>query len=148
MRSIFDATERGRIAARLERLTPAMKPRWGRMTPAHMVCHLIDAVESSGRPSPEEVGRGLLASFPIKQLVIYVLPWPKAKLQSPPDLLATKPGSWFEDVERLRASIEEVGRRGASGNWPASEVFGALSGAEWGALLRTHIDHHFRQFGV
>jgi hypothetical protein len=27
-------------------------------------------------------------------------------------------------------------------------VFGPLTGADWGALLRTHIDHHLKQFGV
>lgn len=148
MRSIFDTSERARLLKRLEGLAPDTRARWGRMTSGRMICHLTDAIESSRAPSPHVIGTGLLASFPVKQLVIYVLPWPKGKLQSPPDLLATQPGVWRDDVERFRASVERVAQRGPGGDWPASEVFGPLSGAEWGALLRTHIDHHFRQFGV
>jgi hypothetical protein len=148
MRSLFDDTERRRLLRRLDTLSPDTPARWGRMTAHRMVCHLIDAVESSGAPSPAHPGTGPLARMPLKWLVIHVLPWPKGKLQSPPDLLVTTPGAWEADLTRLRTSIERVAARGPGGAWPASDVFGPLSGREWGALLRTHIDHHLRQFGA
>jgi hypothetical protein len=148
MRSIFNAHERRRLHQRLDRLTPDTPARWGRMTAPRMVCHLIDAIESSDAPSPAVAATGLLTRVPFKQLVIYVLPWPKGKLQSPPELLVTQPSDWAADLARLRAALERVGARGPGGTWPASDVFGALSGRDWGALLRTHINHHLRQFGV
>jgi hypothetical protein len=148
MRSIFDALERRRLLARLDTLTPETPARWGRMTAHRMVCHLIDAVESSDGPSPQTPASGPLTYAPVKWLVIHLLPWPKAKLESPPELLVTQPTTWSADVARLRDVLERVGARGPVGTWPASDVFGRLSGQEWGALLRTHLDHHLRQFGA
>lgn len=118
------------------------------MSASQAVCHLYDALASSEAPSPSVEATGALARFPVKQLVIYVLPWPRGRLQSPPDLLVTQPGRWDEDVERLVSKLDAVGARGPVGEWPTSEVFGRLSAAEWGALLRTHLHHHLRQFGV
>jgi hypothetical protein len=147
MRSIFDPREQQRLHARLATLAPDTTPRWGRMSAHRMVCHLTDALESSAAPSPAP-GTGPLSRFPIRQLVIRVLPWPKGKLESPPDLLVTQPGDWDADLAALHASLDRVAARDPRGAWPASEVFGALSGREWGALLRTHLDHHLRQFGA
>lgn len=147
MRSIFDPHERERLHRRLARLTPDAPPRWGRMTAPEMVCHLTDALGSAFAPSPTP-GTGLLARFPLRPLVLSVLPWPKGRLQSPPDLLVTRPTTWADDLAALHAALARVSARDPQGVWPASEVFGALTGAEWGTLLRTHLDHHLRQFGV
>jgi hypothetical protein len=113
-----------------------------------MLCHLTDAITSSEAPSPAHPASGPLTWTPIKQLVIYVMPWPRGKLDSPPDLLMSKPTSWEADVARFRLALEAMAARGPDGTWPASDVFGPLSGHDWGALLRTHINHHFTQFGV
>jgi hypothetical protein len=40
------------------------------MNAHRMVCHLIDALESSFAPSPQQPGAGILAQFPMKQLAI------------------------------------------------------------------------------
>ncbi len=148
MQSIFHSTERARLIGRLGTLNAQTPARWGRMSAYQMVCHLYDAVESAEKPTPSEHASGLLTRFPVKQLVIYWLPWPKGKLQSPPDLLTTQPSTWARAVERPIASLNRIAARGPTGAWPASDVFGELSGKQWGALLRTHIDHHFRQFGA
>ena len=148
MRSIFNAHERRRLHQRFDHLTPDTPARWGRMNAHRMVCHLIDAIESSDAPSPAVAATGLLTRAPFKQLVIYLLPWPKGKLQSPPELLVTQPSAWTADLARLHASLERVGARGPAGAWPASDVFGPLTGRDWGALLRTHMNHHLRQFGL
>jgi hypothetical protein len=147
MRTIFNSRERARLIDRLARLRPSSRPRWGTMNAHQMVCHLNDALESSFHESTT-VGRGWLARFPLKQLAIYVLPWPKGKLQSPPELLVSNPTEWSKDLELFRHRLERVAARGPSAEWPASDVFGRLSGRDWGALLRTHIDHHLRQFGA
>lgn len=46
----------------------------------------------------------------------------------------------FSEPERSAA-------RGPHAQWPATPTFGPISGRSWGALLRTHLDHHLRQFG-
>jgi hypothetical protein len=148
MRSIFNDSERTALHRRLDRLRPESPARWGRMNAHRMICHLRDAVESGFSTAPVEPGGGALARNPLKWLVLGVLPWPKGKLQSPPDLLVSQPVEWNRDMEALRAALERAAAKGAHAQWPASEVFGVLSGKEWGVLLRTHIDHHLRQFGV
>lgn len=149
MRTLFDVSERARILRRLDALQPDTPARWGRMTAPAMICHLVDALDSAFAPSPPMGASSPLMWPPLKQLVIYVLPWPKGKLQSPPDLLHTTPTDWASDTARFRAALERVAARDPRDpNWPSSEVFGTLSGRDWGALLRTHINHHFTQFGV
>jgi hypothetical protein len=148
MKSIFDPTERAHLTRRLRTLRSETAPRWGRMTAHQMVCHLYDAVDSAEKPAPAAPGTGILSRFPVKQLVRDWVPWPKGRLQSPPDLLATQPADWSGDLDRLITAVERVAARGAAGVWPASEVFGELTGRQWGGLLRTHINHHLRQFGA
>ena len=148
MRSIFSDRERRALQRRIDALRPDTPRRWGRMNAHQMVCHLKDAVESGFGESPPGRASGPIAHFPLNWLVINVLPWPKGKLESPPELFVTTPGVWDEDVAALRSALERAAAKGPDAPWPASDVFGPLSGRSWGALLRTHIDHHLRQFGV
>lgn len=149
MRTIFDDIERKRLLRRLDALAPDSSPRWGRMNASQMVCHLTDAINSSFATSPHIPASGPLTWPPLKQLIIYLLPWPRGKLQSPPDLLVTQPMTWEHDTSQFRCALERVAARGRSDiDWPSSDVFGTLSRRDWGALLRTHINHHFQQFGV
>lgn len=148
MRTIFNDRERNALHRRIDRLGPGTRPRWGRMNAHQMVNHLIAAVESAFEPPPAEPARGPLAHFPINWLVINVLPWPKGKLQSPPELLARQPREWASDVTALHATLDRAAARGPDAEWPPTDVFGPISGRNWGALIRTHMDHHLRQFGV
>jgi hypothetical protein len=113
-----------------------------------MMCHLIDAVESSFDPDAELPGTGLLSRQPLKWLVLNVLPWPKGKMQSPERLMRRRPSGWHRDLAALHEILDRVAARDLSATWPASEVFGRLSRREWGALLHTHINHHLSQFSV
>jgi hypothetical protein len=117
------------------------------MNAHQMICHLGDALASASGPSPKP-GTGWLSRFPWKHLAIYFLPWPKNKLQSPPDLLLTTPTDWAQDLDRLAGLLDSVAGRDTHGDWPVSEVFGKLSGRDCGSLLWAHINHHFTQFGI
>jgi len=76
------------------------------------------------------------------------VPWPKGKGKSPPEFLATRPTTWQADDSRLRDLIARFSDRGPAAKWPASRVFGHISGRSWGVMLYKHLDHHLRQFGV
>ena len=52
------------------------------------------------------------------------------------------------DVSQLRALVGRFADRGPAGAWPASRVFGRISGRSWGVLQYKHLDHHLRQFGA
>jgi len=148
MRSLFDRRERAALQRRIARLTPDAPRRWGRMTAHQMVCHLTDAVEGAFDADAEAPGTGALSRQPLKWLVLHVLRWPRGTMQSPERLTRRRPTEWHSDVAALRDAVERLAARDPMAPWPASGVFGRLSREEWGALLRTHIDHHLRQFGV
>jgi hypothetical protein len=148
MQSIFSDHERRRLHCRIDALTPDAPRRWGRMTAHQMVCHLTDSVESAFDEEAEAPGTGPLSREPLKWLVLHVLPWPKGKMESPERLTRRRPTVWDADVRALHDALERLAARDPSAHWPPSDVFGTLSRREWGALLRTHINHHLRQFGA
>jgi len=58
-------------------------------------------------------------------------------------LMVGLPGSGKTTGQGSRAAA-----RGPSAKWPASRVFGGISGRSWGVLQHKHLDYHLRQFGV
>jgi hypothetical protein len=138
---------------RLRRLSPASEPLWGRLSAPQMLAHLVDAARLGlGQSEPPAQGRGvarLLGHPPLKQLFVYLLPFPRHAPRVPA-LFVTTPGVWADDVatlERLTERLaERAGERGA--HWPRHPYFGRMSRRAWGVLGWKHMDHHLRQFGV
>ena len=127
---------------------PDSKPVWGRFTAPEMVCHVSCDLRQALGELETGPSSGPLARFPLNWLAIHVIRWPRGKGKSPPEFLATRPTTWAEDVSRLRDLIDRFGARGPSARWPASPVFGRISGRSWGVMEHKHLDHHLRQFGV
>ena len=113
-----------------------------------MVCHLIDALEIALGKSPTVPRRGWLPKPLVRWLVIYVVPWPKGKAKTVPEMLRTQPTEWGADLSRLRALVETAARRGPNQPWSPDPAFGKLSGRDYGYFLYKHIGHHLEQFGV
>jgi hypothetical protein len=148
MPSLFDAERRHEVLERIGRLAPDRKPRWGRFTAPEMVCHVSCDLRHGLGELATGPPTGLLAHAPFNWLAIHVVPWPKGRGKSPPEFLATRPTTWQADVSRLRDLIGRFADRGPAGKWPASRVFGRISGRSWGVMLYKHLDHHLRQFGA
>jgi hypothetical protein len=85
--------------------------------------------------------------FPLKHLILYVLPFPKGA----PTAAELKPAdaSSFE-VERtaLLELLERIGTGPAEGVGPAHPLFGPMTWREWGVVTYKHADHHLKQFGA
>jgi hypothetical protein len=146
-KSIFQARARAELQQRLATLTPDRAPLWGKMNAPKMVVHLADALKMALGELPVKP-RKVPLRFPIiKQLVIYVLPWPKGT-PTAPELLARAPAAWNGEIVTLSALIEKFSTRTAREPWPPHPAFGKMSGRLWGALVYRHCDHHFTQFGV
>ncbi len=148
MGSLFNKADREAMLGRIARLTPDRRPAWGRFTAPEMVCHVSSALRQSLGELETRPPSGPMSRAPLNWLVIHVLPWPKEKGKSPPEFLATRPTTWDADVSRLRDLVDRFAARGPDAPWPASRVFGRISGRSWGALQHKHLDHHLRQFGV
>ena len=148
MKSVWNARDHGDLRDRVQRLTPASSAQWGRMNAPQMVAHLTDSLRmASGELHAEPKNMPLLRYPPMKQLIIYCLPFPKGA-PTAPELLARKPGAWTEEVGLLRDELDQFVRRGPAATVKVHPAFGRLSGKAWGTLVYRHIDHHLKQFGV
>ena len=148
MATAWDSMFRDSLADRVTRLTAETKPAWGKMHASGMLAHVNDSyrmvlgdlyVKSKNLP---------LRFTPIKQLIIYVAPFPKGA-PTAPELIARCDGA--DLAEEQRAYPELLARLAAippGTKLPDHSAFGTLTHRAYGVLIARHTDHHFRQFGL
>ena len=147
MKSIWQDEVRRELQERLRSLTPDRPGRWGTMTAPRMVAHVASSLKSC-LGDLEVKSKDLPLRYPpLKQIVIYWLPFPR-NAPTAPELLARAPGDWAADVAEVVALIDRFSVRTPGDAWPAHAAFGRLTGKQWGILMYRHADHHFRQFGI
>jgi hypothetical protein len=144
--SVFRRESRDALVRRLKTLQPDDTPRWGRMNAPQMVVHVGEQIRMGLGEVPTKPIRTPLRHFPLAQLTVYWLPWPKG-VPTAPELLVRPPATWQKDVAAVGDLLERCGARGPAGPWAEHPAFGRLSGRAWGVLLYRHTDHHLRQFG-
>jgi hypothetical protein len=149
MHSLWNEVDRRNLLARIEKLAPNMKPLWGRMSAAQTVAHLADwfrmaigAIRVESRNTP-------FRFTPLKQLLIYALPFPK-NLPTARELQKSEPGVWTEDTRDLKDLVRRAAQKRADDKtkWPDHPAFGSITGKAWGVLAYRHTDHHLKQFGL
>ncbi|HKZ77965.1 MAG TPA: hypothetical protein VJ124_06535 [Pyrinomonadaceae bacterium] len=146
--NLFDDSCRRKILARLRALKPDANRRWGRMSAPQMVAHLTDQMHHALGDDPVTARPGKLRWPPVRFASIYLLPWPKGRIQGPPEAFTTQPTSWEADIRELERLLERFAARDPEDNWPDHALFGHMSGRDWGVFVHKHCDHHLRQFGV
>lgn len=147
MATLFDARDRAVILARLARLRAGARPRWGRFTASEMICHVTSGVRQGLGEIDLGPPAGPLTHWPLNWLLIHMIPFPR-NAPAVPEMLGRPASTWSADMDALRSAVERFGTRGPGAEWPASRVFGRISGRSWGVLQYKHLDHHLRQFGV
>ena len=148
MSSIFDPNVRQHFKQRIEKLQPGAQRRWGRMNVQQMICHLADQLRITLGEIQVNTVPSRLSNPLIRWLVIDVLPWPKGRIQGPPEAFVTSPGEWQRDLAVLLELLERFGCSASRKNWPPHPMFGHLNGPLWSRLTCRHFDHHLKQFGV
>ena len=83
--------------------------------------------------------------FPLKHLILYVLPFPKGA-PTAPALKPSDAGSFEEERAALLELLERIGTGPREGAGPAHPLFGPLTWREWGVATYKHTDHHLKQF--
>jgi hypothetical protein len=147
MPSLRNEETRNGLIQRLQRLTPETKPHWGKLDAPRLLCHLGDTLAMSlGDISTRSMNIKAFHRFPLKHLIIYVLPFPKGA-NTAPELLSSSPIDFESDRSRV---VELIGRLAAKpdANGPEHPFFGPLTNKEWNALQSKHISHHLKQFGL
>ena len=146
--SIWDSSLRASFIDRAGRLEVDARPRWGKFNAPAMLAHLNDSYRMATGELTVKPRRGPLKYTPIKQLIIYVLPFPKGA-PTAPELLARGDRAVLDDERRDFARLfDQLGGLTADSVLQPHPAFGALTYDEYGALMAKHTQHHFRQFGI
>jgi hypothetical protein len=92
--------------------------------------------------------RKLLLRFtPVKQLAIYVLPFPKG-VPTAKELIGRAQLEWSAEQAAVCEAIATFESYHPDGVWPLHPAFGSISPRTWGVLGYRHTEHHLRQFGA
>lgn len=139
---------RASLADRARRLTADAKPAWGRLNASGMLAHVNDSYRMALGDLYVKPRNLPLRLPPLKQFVIYVMPFPKSA-PTAPELIARCAGASLADEQKayaeLLARLAAVTTETKLQDHPA---FGRLTHRAYGVLIARHTDHHFRQFGL
>ena len=148
MGSILNDADRTAIRQRLDAVTSASVPRWGRMDAKAMLTHLRQsALMAIGELPVASKSKRAFQVFPIKHLILHVAPFPKGA-PTAPELLVPDPATFDAIRSELVSLVERIGAGPREGDGPLHPLFGRLSFREWGVATYKHTDHHLRQFGA
>jgi hypothetical protein len=148
MRTLWHSDARRRLVDRLGHLTGDAKPLWGRMNAPQMLAHVNDALRMAIGDLPVKARKGPLRYPPLRELVVYVLPFPKG-VPTARELLARVDRAQFgEEAAAFPGLLERFADRAPDAPMPEHPAFGVMSRRAWGVLACRHVDHHFRQFGI
>jgi hypothetical protein len=148
MGSILNETDRAAIEKRLRSLSESSTRRWGSMDVVGMLHHLrLSARMALGELPVVVKNKRAFQVFPLKHLILYVLPFPKGA-PTAPELKPAVAGSLEEECAALLELLERIGTGPQEGAGPAHPLFGPLTRREWGVATYKHTDHHLKQFGA
>ncbi len=147
MKTLWNEETRLEILQRVGSIRDDTVPKWGKMSAGAMLCHLAQSLRMCLGELPVASRKLPLRYFPLKQLVIYVFPFPRGAPTSP-ELLVKSPEPCDRSAADIGRLLAEFAARGGRADWPEHPAFGPLDPKAWGALTYKHFDHHLRQFGV
>lgn len=138
------------LIARINKLSPATQPQWGKMNVAQMLAHCSVTYEmlyEDKHPKPGFLMKFILKSF-VKKMVTNEVPY-KHNERTSPAFLITGERAFEEEKLRLTTFIRKTQELGG-GHFDSkvSPSFGALSTTAWNNMFYKHLNHHLTQFGV
>jgi hypothetical protein len=146
-KSLWTESTRQEVVGRINRLTPDSKPLWGKMDAAGMLAHLLDWMRMAKGELPIRQRNLVIRHPPLKQFVIYWMPFPKG-VPTAPELISRTSSDFAADVALLCSHVQSYGAMAEREDWPIHPAFGKMSHRAWGVLGYRHTDHHLRQFRV
>src|SRR5262245_22642340 len=136
--SMWDPSVRSSFVERAKRLTPDSKAGWGKFSVSGMMAHLNDSyrmvlgelmIPSKNLP---------LRYTPIKQLVIYVLPFPKSAPTAPQLLERCDAASFADEQQLLLRMFDKLGAVKPGDRLQEHPAFGVLSHHTYGVQIGRH----------
>ena len=148
MGTILNESDRAAIGNRVRSLSVSSTARWGKMDVAGMLRHLrLASLMALGEYSVPSANKRAFQVFPLKHLILYVLPFPKGA-PTAPALKCETAAVFEEERDGLLELLDRIGTGLRDGMGPDHPLFGPLSWREWGVCTYKHTDHHLKQFGA
>lgn len=148
--NIFAAEVNTAILQRINHLTPATKPNWGKMSVAQMLAHCnvtYEMIYENKHPKPNAFLKFILKTF-IKKKVVDETPYSQNG-KTAPQFLITETKDFEVEKQRLVKYINRTQQLGENHfDTLESNSFGTLTKTEWNNMLFKHLNHHLAQFGV
>lgn len=150
MENIFDKKVADGAIARIDKLTPASQPLWGKMSVSKMLAHCnvtYELVYTDKHPKPKGLMKFILKLL-VKKKVVDEIPY-KQNGPTAPAFIIKEEKDFEAEKKRLTGHIQKTQQLG-EGYFANKEShsFGVLKVDEWNNMFYKHIDHHLRQFGV
>lgn len=147
MKSIWNEADAQAIRARVASLRADAPARWGKFTAPQMVCHITDGLKMAMGELHVPPRKMPLRYFPLKHLVIFVLPFPKGA-PTAPELLTRTAAVWGDEVRQLQQALDRLLAQHDRDDFPEHPAFGTMPRRTLGVLVYRHLDHHLKQFGA
>jgi hypothetical protein len=136
----------------LEILKKDDKALWGKMTPQHMVEHLILAVKMSNGKLNLECSNPAEKIPALKRFLMSSRPLPKLFINPVigAELCPLEYSSLGEAKERLKEEIDNYDSffQNNPNAKTMNVTFGELNKEEWDVFHKKHFEHHLSQFGL
>jgi hypothetical protein len=146
MASFWNDADRQALVSRLRALTPDAQPAWGKLTARGMLAHLHEAARMALGELTVKPKHLPIRYPPLKQLIIYVVPFPKSA-PTAPELVSREAHDWPAEMAATEEAFARLVAKRTSAPRPDHPAFGPLTHRAWGVLIFRHTDHHLRQFG-
>lgn len=149
--NVFSPEVAQSLLQRIQQLSPAQAPLWGKMNVAQMLAHCNVSYEmvyeAEKHKKPGTLMRFVLKSL-VKPKVVGEQPY-KQNGPTAPQFIITDQRTFETERQRLSGFIVKVQQEGAAAfEGRESLSFGKLSSTEWNNMFYKHLDHHLKQFGV
>lgn len=150
MKSFFDPSAKVEMITRLDKLTPATKPLWGKMNSAQMMAHNVAVMEYAAgiAPGEKQMFIGKVFMLFMKKQFTNDKPHSRNAPTSPSFLMASEK-DFAKEKQRLTDIINKFHEGGPDKVTKHPSVFwGHCTPDEWAIGMYKHMDHHFQQFGI
>jgi len=150
MKSVFNPADVAELTERINKLTPATQPLWGKMSVEKMLAHCNVSYEmayTDKHPKPNAFMKFILKVL-VKDKVVGPKPY-KHNNPTAPAFIITDERVFETEKARLIAHLNQTLQLGeAHFDNRVSHSFGTLTVGEWNTMFYKHLDHHLGQFGV
>jgi len=148
MEHILDQTNLRSMLARIEELTPASLPLWGKMNVAQMLAHVNQTLLSpAGEVKGKQSLMGKIMSLVAKPMFLNEKPF-KQNLPTAPIFVVPAQQDFDKEKQKLLSLLKKITEQKDGLSNRVHVFLGKIDAAEWSRCIYKHVDHHLRQFGV